>query len=267
MAAIAREGSGALMSFNAPPNVQLMLNQQFMQGCSLVQLAVVSEASGNLPAANQCFQQGAGLIGNSIQTARQWGMPVADPVFFSCAWAHFGAARVGWTMGLWRDAPMHLVQALGALNQAISINPNVFYYHSAAGTALLAQGNLIEADREFNTALRLNPGDPWSQYMLAVLQTAQGNTTLGHRHYSAARTAAPGLPPVQQMLPRNVGAPEVGPGAGAQPRWLEILANVGTIADVMNKIGVAANTWSGLMGQFQQGAGMGSNFGGSGWGW
>jgi hypothetical protein len=50
------------------PNIQMALNQQFQQGCSFAQQAMMSEQMGNLPAAAQCYDQAVQMIGNSMVT-------------------------------------------------------------------------------------------------------------------------------------------------------------------------------------------------------
>lgn len=247
------------MSFTPPPSIPLY-QQQYQQGCQLVQQGMTAEAAGQLLPASQCLEQGAQWLDASVATARQWGMPIWDVAFFSCAYAHFNAARIQAQLGQWQAAPPHLGQALAALNAAIQVNPRVFYYHSAAGVVLLAQGNPAEANRAFNAALGLNPNDPYSQYMLAMLHAAQGNTAAATALYSAAQSTVPGLPAVQQMLPTAPSGPAAAaPGAGPQPRWLDVLTKLGTIADAVNKIGGAVNTVNGLMGGFNPGAGTGWN--------
>jgi tetratricopeptide (TPR) repeat protein len=245
-------------------NVQLMLNQQYLQACGLAQQAMVFESGGNLPLAFQSYKQAGGLIGVAIQSAQQWGIPIADPVFFNYAYTHFNAARIAAMLNQPQMVPGHLAQAMAALNQAINQNPSFFQYHSAAGMVLLAQGNFPEADRAFNMALRFNPNDAWSQYMLAMLHTAQGNTAAGNQYYTAARATAPSLPPLPQMRPSSPGMP----GASAQTRSkaMDFLATLGTIADTVSKVAGAINSVGGLMGQFQHNAPTGWNPGG-GWGW
>jgi tetratricopeptide (TPR) repeat protein len=260
------------MSFNAPVNVP-QYQQQHQQGCQLVQQAMMAETGGQLAPAGQYYEQAAQWLDASVGSAQPLGLPIWDFAYFSCGYAHFNAARVFAQLGQWQASPPHLAQALAALNAAIGVNPRVFYYHSSAGMVLLAQGNPAEATRAFETAVGLNPADAWSQYMLATLHTVQGNTTAATEMYSAAQTTVPGLPPVQHMLPAQPATPAAGAGGGSsQPRWMDILTKVATVADAVNKIGGAANTMSGLMGGLNPGAAPGWNAGmswnaGMGMGW
>jgi tetratricopeptide (TPR) repeat protein len=269
------------LSFNTPVNVPLY-RQQYDRGCQLVQQAMMAEATGQLLAAAQCYDQAAQWLDGSVRSAQQLGRPIWDFAYFSCGYAHFNAAREYAQLGQWQAAPPHLANAIAAMNAAIGVNSQVFYYHSSAGMVLLAQGNPVEATRAFETALGLNPGDAWSQYMLAALHTAQGNTAAATQMYSAAQAAAPGLPPVQQVLPEQMVAPAAGVGAAgvapaagaggapaqgaapAQPRWMDVLTKVATVADAVNKIGGAVNTMSGLMGGLNPGA-AGGMHAGMGW--
>jgi tetratricopeptide (TPR) repeat protein len=262
------------MSFNMQINVP-MYQQQYGQGSMLVRQAMMAEAMGQLPPAAQSFEQAAQWFDTSVASAQQLGLPIWDFAYFSCGYAHFNAARLYAQLGQWQATPPHLGQALAALNAAIGVNPRVGYYHSSAGMVLLAQGNTAEAERAFQTAIGLNPNDGWAQYMLAAIHAAQGNTAASTQMYSAAQAAMPGLPPVQHVLPAPAPQPAQAPQMAQpaqpaqapqpeQPRWMDILTKVATVADAVNKIGGAVNTVGGLMGGFNPGAASGMN---AGMGW
>jgi tetratricopeptide (TPR) repeat protein len=210
------------------PNLQLALNQQFQQGCYFAQQAMLAEQMGNLSVASQCYDQAIAMIGTSMNTAGQSGIPIHDNVFFSFSFCHFNAARVKAAAGWPQAAPSHLGQALQAVNQAIVINPNFFQYHSAAGAVLLAQGNVADATRAFQHAIQLNPMDGWSQWMLASLYSAQGNTVASSQYYAAATQVQPNLPSPQQFMEQYQTPPApagAGPQKQSQHDWFEIINN------------------------------------------
>jgi tetratricopeptide (TPR) repeat protein len=179
------------------PNFQFVLNQQFQQGCFLAQQAVMAEQMSNVPGAIQCYDQAIGLIANTIGMASQSGIPVLDNVFFVYGYCHFNSGRLKAALGWGQYTPMHLMQALQALNQAITINPNFFQYHSAAGVVLVAQGAIPAAVQAFERAVQLNPADAWSQWMISSLYSAQGNVVQANRYYAAAAQVQSNLPPPQ----------------------------------------------------------------------
>lgn len=242
------------------PNLQLALNQQFQQGCYFAQQAMMAEQTGNLMAAGQCYDQAIATIANTMNMASQSGIPILDNVFFSFSVCHFNAARVKAVAGWPQAAPMHLGQALQALNQAIAINPNFFQYHSAAGVVLLAQGNIGEALKAFQRAVQLNPSDSWSQWMLASLYSAQGNTIASNQYYAAATQVQPNLPSPQQFM-QQYQAPPMRQGGGTSNQgshdWFEIINN-------------ALKFGNSVAGFFQQGGDQNQAQGGwgqSGWDW
>jgi len=125
-----------------------------------------------------------------------------------------------------------------ALGQAISINPNFFQYHSAAGTALLAEGKVATAAQSFQRAIQLNPLDSWSQWMLASLCTFQGNAQAAPNYYAAAIQMQPTLPSPQQFLQQaqNWRAPAEATDHGdkaSQKDWLELISKGLTLANTL----------------------------------
>jgi tetratricopeptide (TPR) repeat protein len=230
------------------PQLYFQLNQQYMQGCGLAQQALMQEMSGNWNPAYlvQMYEQAVGLITGSMNLAQQWGMPVYPQAWFALATVHFNAARIQAATGWLAPASQHLAQALMCLNQAIGMQPNFFQYHSAAGTVLLAQGNLPEAERAFRRALELFPGDVYSNYMLSVMQATQGNMAAAASHYGMAQQRVPNLPAPQQFQ-FQPAPPQGGPGGSAM-KWLDIINKVAT---TVKNVGDAANTLSGLFGQGQ----------------
>ena len=236
------------------PNAFVALNQQFQQGCFVAQQAAMAEQMGNGFAACQFYDQAIGLIANTVGMAQQSGIPVADNVFFSLAFCHFNAARLKAAAGWPQAVPTHLNIALQAINQAMGINPNVFYYHSAAGLILLAMSNVPGAVQAFQRAVQLNPADSWSQWMLSSLYTTQGNTMVANQYYSAAASAQPNLPPPQQFIQQNQVASSPGQGGqsqGAKHDWFGLINNAlqfgNSLMGMMNKAGE---------GQSQQGWGQ-----------
>lgn len=204
-----------------------MLNQKFMAGCAMGQQGMNAEQGGNLSAAMQFYDQAVASIQQSMVLAQQSGIYIPDNVYFTVSFAHFSAARVknvsGWGPIAWSD----LNQSLIALNQAITLNPNIVQYHVFAGTVLMTLGNLPEAERAFMTALRLNPSEPWSQYMLAFLNSARGNTTAANQYYYPLQQKAlnlPQMPPITQP-----------PGSSPQgeTNWIK---TIGDVADMLTKV-------------------------------
>jgi tetratricopeptide (TPR) repeat protein len=185
------------------PGAQLQLQQQFMQGCAVAQQGMMVEASGNVGAAAQYYDQSASILSSCIATAQQCQVPIDAQGWFSLSWCHFNAARVKSMLGWGAAAPAHLMQAHSALNAAIAMNPMFAPYHSAMGVLLATEGQAATAVQAFSRALQLNPGDGFSQYMLAVLNQAQGNVTAGNQYYAAAQQFAPGLPPPQQAVQQH----------------------------------------------------------------
>ncbi len=202
------------------PDVLGALNQQFQQGCFVAQQAAMAEQMGNVFAACQFYDQAIGLIANSAGMANQYGIPVTDNVFFSLAYCHFNAARLKAAAGWPQAVPAHLNLALQAVNQAMAINPNVFFYHSGAALILLAMSNLPAAVMEFQRAVQLNPADSWSQWMLSSLYTAQGNTMAANQYYNAAASAQPNLPPPQQFMQQQQSQQ---PSQGEKHDWFGLI--------------------------------------------
>ena len=238
------------------PNLYFNLNQQYMQGCSLGQQGMMMEMSGNIPLAGQLYDQALGFIGGSMVYARQSGIFVTDQILFTFGYFQFAAARAKAMMGFAPLAATHLAQSLDALNQAIAVNPNFFQYHAAAGTVLMAQGNVSWAIQAFQRALQLNPLDAWSQWMLASVHTYLGNPALANQYYAGACQAAPSLPAMQQIMPQ---APP--PGGQASPKqhdWFEIINNALKFGNNLFQ------SFGNLQSQFPTGGG-GSDWGG-GWG-
>jgi tetratricopeptide (TPR) repeat protein len=171
-----------------------MVNQKFMAGCAMGQQGMNAEQGGNLNAAMQFYDQAIASIQQSMMLAQQSGIYIPDNVYFTVSFTHFSAARVKNVLGWGPVALNDLNQSLTALNQAISINPNIIQYHVSAGTILMTLGNLPEAERAFMTALRLNPSEPWSQYMLAFLNSARGNSAVANQYYYSLQKQVPNLP-------------------------------------------------------------------------
>ncbi len=221
------------------PQPALELNQQYVQGCGFGQQAMAYEASGNVAAAAQLYEQSAATIGSSILMAQQAGVPITDQVFFVCACAHFHAARLR-SISCWTPAiTNHLLQAQGAIGQAIAVNPGFFQYHSAAGMIEIAMSNAVGALAAFQRALQLNPVDAWSQYMLGILYAAQGNAATGNHYYHAAARTVPDLPPPQQLISQFAN-PRFGSGRGGGPArmdWNQFFQTIGEVAKCVNTIG------------------------------
>jgi len=225
------------------------IGQQYMQGCGLAQQAMMLEVSGNWNPASavQLYEQAATLIWGSMTQAQQWGLPVYAGAWFALGTVHFNAARVQTAMGWSAPASQHLAQALQCLNQAIAMQPGFVPFHSAAGTVLVAQGNLPEAQRAFETAVRLNPADVYSNYMLGVMHSVQGNGAAATQYYGVVQQQAPTLPPPQQFQPAPAPAPG-GQRANSAANWLDI---INKIATTVKNVGDAANSISGLFGHSQ----------------
>jgi len=239
------------------PNVQFSLNQQFQQGLSFAQQAMMAEQMGNWAAVAPCYDQAIAFIGNSMAGAIGSGTPIPDNVHFSYAFCNFNAARVKAAMGWPQAAPMHLAQAFQSLQQAIAINANFFQYHSALAVVMLAQGNVAGALQAFQRAVQLNPADSWSQWMLASLYSSQGATAISNQFYAAATRVQPNLPPPPQYAPVAAAAPGGVSGSKSGRDWFELINN-------------ALKLGNSIAGAFQQNSGpqqpamWGQQ---SGWGW
>ncbi len=197
------------------------LNQQLMTGNTLGQQGMFAEMQGNYLGAAQSYDQAIAWIFQSITTAQQSGVFVPDYIHFTFAFAHSSAARVKSMLGWMPIAWNHLNQSLAALNQAIAINPNVVQYYVAAGTILMTQGNLPEAERAFHTALQMNPNEPSSQYMLAVLNAARGNIAAANNYYAAVQQVSPNIPRIP------ITPPSATPGQGTD--WINTVNNACTL--------------------------------------
>lgn len=209
----------------------------------------MAEASGNALFAAQLYDQAIWFIGSSIGQARQYGIPVTGQALFSFAWCSFGAARVKYALGQAPPAFAHLQQALDALNQAIVMNPNVALYHAAAGTVLMAQGNLPVAEQAFTRAVQLNPADAQAQWMLSAVHRMQGNTAAANLQYNAAQQNMAGLPHPADYFQQQPAAQSAGGG---------------NTLDTISKVLDIANKGFDLFGNFQKY--MGANTNANPWG-
>jgi tetratricopeptide (TPR) repeat protein len=225
------------------------INQQFMTGCNLGQQGMATEMAGNLPAAVQLYDQSLAWIQQSMVTAQQSGVFIPDNVLFAFSYTHFSAARaknlLGWAPMAWA----HLNQALGALNQAIAINPSAVQYHVAAGTIMMTMGNLPEAERAFKTALQLNPTEPYSQYMLGFINSACGNTTAANQYYAAVQQVAPNMPQMPAMPQPSIAPGMQGAPATGQKRtdWINTVNNV---CSSLNNVFKTVGNFQDMMKQF-----------------
>jgi tetratricopeptide (TPR) repeat protein len=215
---------------------QQILQQQFMQGCSVGQQGYMWEMQGNLQGACQCYDQAAAILTNCVATAQQYMVPIDAQGWFSLAWCHFNAARTKTMLGWGMAAPAHLGQAQMALNNAISMNPMFGPYHSAMGVLLAATGQAAPAMYSFMRAVQLNPADAFSQYMLAVLNQAQGNVAAGNQFYAAAQQyAAPGLPAPAQTIQAQGG------GKSGGLDWNGLIGTIGEVMKFVNGSGFFSN--------------------------
>ena len=206
-----------------------MLQQQFMQGCTLAQQGTMLEASGNLLGAAQYYEQAAAILSGCIATAQQYQVPVDPQGWFSLSWCHFNTARTQTMLGWGAAAPGHLMQAHNALNAAISLNPMFGPFHAAMGVLLATEGQAALATQAFSRAIQLNPADAFSQYMLAILSQAQGNVLAGTQHYAVAQQYAPALPPPQQTLQAHDGG-----GKGFD--WNGLVSTAGELFKAVNSV-------------------------------
>jgi hypothetical protein len=213
------------------PAIIAQLNQPFLTGVGVAQQATVAESQGNAAYAGQLYDQAAWWIGQSMMMAQQWGAFVPDGVHATLANVHASAARAWLAMGQPMVAWQHLQQALMSLNQAIALNPQFAPYHAAAGTVLMAMGNVPEAQRAFSMVQLLQPGAPHLPAMMGMIQ---------------------GLRPVP-MQPSSAIPPPAFPG-GAQPPQ----PTSGEGRDWVKTIGSAVNVLDSIfktIGDFQDMAG------------
>lgn len=243
---------------------QQILGQQFIQGCSIGQQALVLEMSGNVQSACQFYDQAAAMLTNCVSAAQQYMVPVSDQGWFSVAWCHFNAARTKTMLGWGMAAPAHLSQAQVALNNAITINPYCGPYYSALGILLAASGQAGPAIQAFAQAVNLNPADAFSQYMLALLNQAQGNYAAGSQHFGVAQQYVPNLPPPTQALQHQ--------GGSSASKGLDINGLIGTVGEVAKLFNTASSLFSNLGGSEGSGGNQawdgGQNWGNGGnYGW
>lgn len=196
------------------------LNQQMSAAFESGRQGMLAETQGNNFGAAQWYNQAILQVQGAMASAQQFGVFIPDQIYYTLAYAGYSAARANSQLGNWPEFWRHCNGALWALNAALAINPNQVMYHVAAGSVLLAQGNLPEAERALSTALRLNPQEPWAQYMLAVLNSARGNATAAEIYYTAARQTAPGLPQVPVTIPGSYpGMSTASPAGPATNDW------------------------------------------------
>ncbi|HUY14438.1 MAG TPA: tetratricopeptide repeat protein [Terriglobia bacterium] len=229
------------------PNPLAGLQQQYQQACALAQQAMMMEAAANPAAAAQLYDQAIWLISSCIMQAQQSGIPTPDPVFFSLCFCNFNAARMKWALGAAQFVPAHLAQALGAINQAITLNPGFSSYHTAAGMVLMAQGSLAWAEQAFQRALQLNPMDVQAQWLLGSLYNMQGNAATAQQYYAAVQRQAPNV-----QVPQ-FGPPQVAPGAVPSGT-----AGSGHTLDTVEKVLNIAKTGLDVLGGFQKLFGSGT---------
>ena len=239
-----------------PPGPQQMLQQQFMQGCTLAQQGMMVEAGGNLPGAAQCYEQAAAILSTCIVEAQQYQIPVDPQGWFSLSWCHFNTARTQTMLGWGAAAPGHLMQAHNALNIAINMNPTFAPFHAAMGVLLATEGQAALATQAFSRAIQLNPADAFSQYMLALLNQVQGNVAAGTQHYAAAQQYAPTLPPPQQALQAHDGG-----GKGFD--WNGLVSTAGELFKAVNSVSSLFSSPQGNPSQGFPGGSPWGDFGGS----
>lgn len=173
-------------------SILAMLNQKFNNGQVFGQQGTFAEMQGNYFVAAQNYDQSIWWIYQSMAMAQHYGVQIPHHIYYAYAFVHFSAARAKSLLGQAPVAFSHLNNSIAALNQAISINPNIIQYHIAAGTVLMTLGNFPEAERAFNAALQMNPSEPWSQYMLAVLNSMRGNINAANSYFAAIQRNFPG---------------------------------------------------------------------------
>ncbi len=240
-----------------------MVNQQYAQACDAGRQAAFLEAQGNIIGAAQMLESASAGINSCVTTAQQNGIPVMDQVYFSAAYLHYNAARLQLMTGWVQNAPMHLLFAEGALNQAIALNPNFAPYHASAGMIEIARQNVPEAIRAFTRAIQLNPADAFSQYMLGVLSTTQGNVTMANQCFQVAAAGVPNLPPPQLMAQQVQAAPAAATAtANASENhagfdWSQLFKTIASVADCVGKFapaGAAAPSPSSTFANFAPGS-------------
>jgi tetratricopeptide (TPR) repeat protein len=229
-----------------PGSDQGVPQQLLMKGLAFGQQAMLAEHAGNAWGAAQCYDQAVALIEQSMWQARSWSQWIPDDVFATQAQAHAGAARVKQALGQGPAVWLHLQQALGALNQAIALNPGVAAYHAGAGALLLTMGQVAEAQRAFATAAHLGGGNPMLQSALGQLQ-AKPQAPVPMPMPFAAGAAMPGGMPFGGGA--GPGAPfgsatGGGAAAGAAPDWGRRVKEVcGVLDAVFGTLNTGMKTW------------------------
>jgi tetratricopeptide (TPR) repeat protein len=167
-------------------------NQYFYQGQMLIQQAVTAESGGYGQPALQMYDNAVQNILYSMQLASQAGCMIPDHIFYTLSWAYFQGARLRLTFGD-QMAISYFAYALQAINQALAINPTQFQHHALAGSILMMQGDINNAEVAFSHARNLNPMDGYSNWMLAYINQMRGSQTNAQSYFSTAHAANPDI--------------------------------------------------------------------------
>jgi len=83
--------------------------------------------------------------------------------------------------------PESAAEGLSLLQQAVRVAPGNANVHFNLGTALEAQGKVVEAKEHYLRAVSLYPGYAKAHYSLALLYHKEGRTELAERHFRKAQ--------------------------------------------------------------------------------